>query len=442
MAKTRDYNYQPPSYDATVDRAERKGSMFDSLFKDVKFYRTKQGANLLRILPPGWPNAKHYGLTVMIHRGVGPDDRQYLCLRENPTSPYKRCPICEELYNLGAKATQEDKNQLRPKSNLAYYVIDRDNENDGVQVWVASPTIDSEIAAQSVNRRSKSVIDIVHPEDGYDIEFTRSGTGRNNTRYRGFQIMRESSPLAESAKRMDEWLNVAFDKPLPSLLQFYSPERIEEVFYGQAKEDAGSTEPRRRSRDDDDERPSRLARRGGGDEEEEDQPSRSRRGEEDADEQPAQRSRRGARDDSDAETEERPSRRRRAPDDDDGESSRPARSRGRSRDDDDDDDDDTRGSSRASGDTGHDAGVRSRRSEPDDEDDRPARSRGRTRSERELDDEIPSEGGRRARPNGRDDSDTETEERPSRRRRTLDDDDVSVSDESRRSRLRERLNRE
>src|SRR5690348_4678402 len=101
MAKSRSYDYTPPSFDSTVDRAERKGSMFDSMVKDAKLYRPKQGANLLRILPPGWPKAAHYGLTIMAHRGVGPNDRQYLCLRENASSPYKRCPICEELYKLG-----------------------------------------------------------------------------------------------------------------------------------------------------------------------------------------------------------------------------------------------------------------------------------------------------------------------------------------------------
>ncbi len=245
--KNRQFDYNPPSFDETVERAERKGSLFDLLFKDVKIYRAKQGANLLRILPPGWPKARHFGLYVKIHRDVGPDNRAYLCTRENESSPYKQCPVCEALYKLGPKATQEDRKLLRSVDNVVYYVIDRDNEKDGVQVWMTSPATDSEIAAQMVNRRTKSVLNIVEPENGYDIEFTRTGTTRNNTRYRGYQIMRESSPLSDSDKWFDEWLDTVFDKPLPSILNFYSPEHIEKVFYGKAKEEV--TEERGRVRD-------------------------------------------------------------------------------------------------------------------------------------------------------------------------------------------------
>jgi len=251
MARSRNYDYAVPDYDQTVERADRKGSMFDNMLKDVKIYKSKQGANLLRILPrPKADNPLNlYGLPVYIHRGVGPNDRQYLCLRENPASPHKHCPICQELYDLGSKATQEDKAQLRAKVSVLFYVIDRDAEKEGVQVWMASPTIDSEIAAQCVNRRTKSWINIVDPDEGYDIEFTRTGTGLRNTRYRGFQVMRDPSPLAESQNKIDEWMDVAFDKPLTSILQFYSPEHIEEVFYGRAKEDVGDEQSKPRARD-------------------------------------------------------------------------------------------------------------------------------------------------------------------------------------------------
>jgi hypothetical protein len=432
MAKSRNYDYSPPAYQDTVDRAERKGSMFDNLLKEAKVYKSKQGANLVRILPPGWPKAAHYGLTIFVHGSVGPNDRRYLCLRENPTSPHKRCPVCEALYDLGAKATQEDRQLLRAKPNVIYYIVDRDAEKDGVQVWMASPTTDSEIAAQSINRRSKSVIDIVDPDEGYDLEFTRTGTTRNNTRYRGFQIMREPSPLAESSRTMDEWLDVAFDKPLPSLLNYFSPEHIEEVFYGRAKEEGEVGPPRSRARDQEDEaeeRPLRRTRRVSDDDEEEEPPARER----------------PRRSDGDGEEERRPARaarRERAEpaDDDDGaaETSRPSASRRRA-------------------------------TATDDEEEPTNRPRPRSRLSRELDDEVPFDGaGRRGRPNGRAaeeeekeptprarprrptlDDDEEEEERPRSTRaprgsRAPDDeetDDDAAARERRRERVRERVNR-
>ena len=415
MARTRTYDYQLPSYDKTVDRAERKGSLFDSLFKDVKTYRSKQGQNVLRILPPGWPNAAHYGLTVFIHRDVGPNDRQYLCLKENPSSPHSRCPICEELYRLGAKATQEDRQLLRAKPNVVYYVIDRDNEKDGVQVWVTSPTTDSEIAAQSINRRTKSVIDIVHPDEGYDLEFTRTGTSKTNTRYRGFQVMREPSPLHDNDRKQDEWLDVAFDRPLPSLLQFYSPEHIEGVFYGVSTEkNTNEEQPRSRLRDaesDDEDEDNRPA------------PRRTRP----VDDEPAQA---------------RPARRRATTDDDDNAESNTNASRGRSRDVRDDAIDDARNDNRPS--------ARTRRAAAADDSDTPMTRPPRSRLAEDLDDEIPES--HRARPNGRtrnaepDDQDEDDRPAPRRRRQAVDDesdpDAGTGADERRRERMRERLNRE
>src|SRR5213078_1791596 len=129
--------------------------------------------------------ARHYGLRLKVHRNIGPHDRQYLCLKENPTSPHNRCPICEELFELGPRASTEEKSSLRAGDSVIYYILDRDAEKEGLQVWQTSAKNDSEIAAQAINPRSKAVINISHPDDGYDVEFTRTGTTRNNTRYRG-----------------------------------------------------------------------------------------------------------------------------------------------------------------------------------------------------------------------------------------------------------------
>lgn len=449
MSKSRTYEYKAPSFEATVDRAEKKGSMFDSIFKDAKLYRSKQGQNLLRILPPGWPNAQHYGLTLFIHRDVGPDNRQYLCLKENAASPHNRCPICEELYKLGSKATQEDRKLYRPQSRMAYYVIDRDNEKDGVQVWVTSGQNDSEIAAQSINRRSKSVIDIVNPDDGYDIEFTRSGTTMTNTRYRGFQVMREPSPLHDNERVQDQWLDVAFDHPLTSLLNFYSSEYLEKVFYGQGKEEQEEERSRGRLRDGDgeeeDERPQPRRTRAVPADDEEETPRSRRRPTVNDDDEPVAGRRRSVSDDDEgkAGADDPPTRRRSstrsgssADDDDDTESNTaPSRGRGRGE----------RPPTRDDNDNDERPPARTRHASVADDDDPPPRRRVRSELAEKLDDEIPFEGGSRAAPNGRarDDED----EQPARnRRRPADDDDEETApagaDEARREKMRARLNRE
>jgi len=410
VANSKRFDYTPPSYEDMQERADRKGSLFDNLFKDVKIYAAKQGANALRILPPTFKNnpKRHFGLEIFIHYGVGPQDQRYLCLKENASSPYDRCPVCEALYELGSRASKEDKYQLLPKRSYIYYVIDRDAEKDGIYVYMASGSTDSEIASQCINHRTKSLVNIVDPDDGYDIEFTRQGTGRNNTRYRGFKVSRDPSPLSDNTRRVDDWLDEISERPLDTILNFYTPERIEEVFYGKPKE-----ESRRRRDDDDDDRPSTQGRRFSRDEDdgdddagpsrrrvvqEEDRPLQRRRAQDDDDEPRRLTSRRDA-DNEDSGPEERQS----------------SRSRSRGADNDDD---------------GGDSDRRSARSRREDDEERPAarsrereRDRGgdeeprdkppRTKLSEELDDEIPFEDGRRAR--GRGVEDEEREDRASRR---------------------------
>lgn len=254
--RRREFDYQPPSYEQTVERADRQGSMYDNLFKSVKTYKAAEGRNIVRILPPTWKGAAHYGLPIWVHYGVGPKEAAYLCLRENKTSPHKRCPLCEELYNLGARATPDDRKALLPTQSILYYILDRNQPQSGVMLWRVSGTADSEIAAQSVNRRKGSVLNIVDPEHGYDLEFLRTGQ-KLNTRYRGYQVVREESPMCEDDRTYEEVLDFIFDNPLPGVLNFYRPEHIEGVYSGKVGGDeeddtSGRDRGRPRGRDDED----------------------------------------------------------------------------------------------------------------------------------------------------------------------------------------------
>jgi hypothetical protein len=258
--------------------------MYDNLFKSVKTYKAAEGRNMVRILPPTWKGATHYGLPIWVHYNVGPKEAAYLCLKENKTSPHKRCPLCDELYSLGARATPEDRKALLPTQSIIYYILDRNQPQSGVMLWRVSGTADSEIAAQSVNRRKGSVLNIVDPEHGYDLEFLRTGQ-RLNTRYRGYQVVREESPMSEDDRTYEDVLDFIFDNPLPGVLNFYRPEHIEEVYSGKATDEAdddGSSRDRSRSRgrdDDEDEREApRMRSRGAPppDDEEEDDPDMTR----------------------------------------------------------------------------------------------------------------------------------------------------------------------
>jgi hypothetical protein len=399
VARGRERNFDyTPSYEATVEIAEKR-TTFDTLYKDVKLFKPHQGANLIRILPPTWRGSKHYGLLIRLHRDVGPRDRQYLCLKENESSPEKRCPICDSLFELGARATLDEKRALSPQEAYIYYIIDRDDEKAGLQVWQVSLNLNSEIAAQCINRRSKAVINIIHPDHGYDLEFSRTGTRRNDTRYRGFHVMREPSPLSDNDRDYDAWLDEIFDRPLTDVLNFYSYEHIEQVFTGRGRDE----EPRSRSRE---------------------------RDEEDRDDRQVERRRNR----DDEEEDRRSTRNRRSDDDDD----RYSRSRENDREDRRGREEERRGSNTRD----DDDRERPRRTSDDDE----SRDRGRSRLSRDLDDEIPSDGGRRARSNGRDEDDPDMTravrqevlppEEPRRSSRARFDEDNNSAEETRQERPR------
>jgi hypothetical protein len=277
-ARRREFDYKPPSFEDTVERADRQGSMYDNLFKGIKTFKPVEGRNIVRILPPTWPKATHYGFPIWVHYNVGPKEAAYLCLRENKTSPHKHCPLCDELYTLGAKATTEDRKALLPTQSIIYYILDRNQPQNGVMLWRVSGTADSEIAAQSVNRRKGSVLNIVDPDRGYDLEFLRAGQ-KLATRYRGYQVVREDSPMTDDGRQFDEVLDYIFDNPLPDVLNFYKPEHIDQVYSGKMTDD-DEDDSRDRDRDRDRGRGSRV--RDDDDNDVDLSPLRRRREEEDA----------------------------------------------------------------------------------------------------------------------------------------------------------------
>ena len=231
----RAFDYQPPTYEEASKLTERRGSRFDGYIKDdgPRFFKPKPGDNFIRILPNTWEGSKHYALPIRIHRGIGPDNQTYLCLKENDSAPEKNCPICEERYS--GKLPQKDADMLRPQTVSLVYLIDRANEDQGPMIWAMSNKSDTEILAQSIEKRQQRYLPIAHPIDGYDIEFIRDGEGIN-TRYRGFKVARTTSPVHDNGDKLEEWLNYIEEKPLPDILQFYPAERIKSMFHGKAPE--------------------------------------------------------------------------------------------------------------------------------------------------------------------------------------------------------------
>lgn len=248
-------------------RAQQSGGMFDKYLKPgTPELKVRDGVNNLRIMPDSWPDedverwGSYWNLDLFLHYGVGPDNATYLCREKMLKS---RCPICEAREQ---SDDDDERDALRPSWRGLCYVIDRDNERAGPQVWSLPVTLFREINERSQDKKTRAPIKIDHPDDGYDIAFSKSGQGVK-TKYSGMEVMRDASPLHEDERIQDRWLNYITDNPLPDLLVFYEPEHIEKVLSGRARvkraddgeEDSRSS--RRSSRRDDDEPEERSTRR-------------------------------------------------------------------------------------------------------------------------------------------------------------------------------------
>ncbi|MDK1290125.1 hypothetical protein [Pseudoalteromonas umbrosa] len=272
MAK---FKYKRRGADNVKRRMNQSATNRDGFISDdVNMYKVKDGDNLLRILPPTFDNlngteAEHYGLDVFVHYDVGTDGSSFLCLEQNYGEP---CPICQARLEAEAEGNKELADKLKARKRVLMYIIDRDNEDAGPLVWSAPWTVDKDLSMRSFDKRSGDIFYPDDPEEGYDIEFARTGKGRN-TKYEGVQLARRATPLHDDEDQMDDWLEKIEDTPLNGLLIKPQPEHMERIF------NAGMGMANPAKEEEEEERPSRRRRRD--EEAQEEKPSRRRRSEED-----------------------------------------------------------------------------------------------------------------------------------------------------------------
>ncbi len=219
------FEYQRRSAEDTRQRASKGANDFDRILQDgIKSWKPNDGDNRIRILPPTWKDAKHFGLDIYVHYGVGPDRQSYLCL--NKMEQDEQCPICEEREVARRDEDEEYAKKLEAKRRVLVYIIDRDHEKEGVQAWAMPWTLDRDIVKVCQDKSSGEILEIDHPEEGYDVTFEKKGA-KDRTEYLGVSIARRSSPLGR-----DEWLDYAVDNPLDKQLHYFDSAHIANVFNG------------------------------------------------------------------------------------------------------------------------------------------------------------------------------------------------------------------
>ncbi len=240
------FQYQRRDDDDVKGRAQGNTGDFDRLVKPhIKLWSPADGDNRIRIIPPTWEGAKHYGLDLHVHYGVGADRGSYLCLKKMLK---KDDPIHEAYEEARRDGDEEYAKELASRRRTGIFLIDRNNEKEGVQFWAMPQSLDTNIVKVTVDKESGEVLPIDHPEEGYDVSFEKTGKGVN-TKYLGVSIGRNPRPLGK-----DEWLEYAMDNPLPDQLVYYDYDHIAKAFGGGGGAGKGGgnrdrEEDRERSRD-------------------------------------------------------------------------------------------------------------------------------------------------------------------------------------------------
>jgi len=249
------FKYRARSVEAVQARADRRTGGGDSPVRDdIKLFRAKEGDHEIRILPPTWDNPEHYGYDVWVHYGIGTDESQYLCLNKMKGEP---CPCCEERTKAKNEGEDDLATALAPKNRVAIFLIDRKAQRDGPKLWLQPASNDKEIAAQAIDKKRHSVINLDDPDEGYDISFNVEGTGKK-TRYKAFKPDRAPSPLSDDEDQAAAWLEYVQENPIPDCLVFKSYDELATALEGGVRtvEDTdkkgGEEEerPRKRSRGD------------------------------------------------------------------------------------------------------------------------------------------------------------------------------------------------
>lgn len=234
------FDYQPRTAEQMRKRATQTGSGRDTFIKsEIKLFNPKEGEHRIRVLPPTWEEAEHFGLEVGVHYSIGPDNAGYLCLYRMKGD---LCPICEARTEADRLGEEELAKAYKISKRVCMWVIDRKAEGEGPKVWPMPWTIDRDICAQAAEDDDGAVILLDDPDSGYDVSFRVEGSGLSK-KYVGLKIARKPSPLSDEEDTATEWLQYVVDHPLPDCLEYHDYDHIKEAHDGKSsRPDADATD--------------------------------------------------------------------------------------------------------------------------------------------------------------------------------------------------------
>jgi len=228
----RDPEFIKKRIEAMKDRKENGSSgNRDFIFKEkVPNFQSKDGENIIRLLPATWDNAYFPWYEAQIHYQIGANNGQFLCLTRMLNKP---CPICEEAKKLADRGESEEVVKLcYPQQRAIAWLIDRQEPAKGPQIWIMPyKKVAHEILTISFKRSSGEPVFVDDVQEGWDILFNKSGK-LIKTQYSSVRKDDEPSILHQDQETAEKWLNLITTKSIPALLNFKSYDHIKSALYG------------------------------------------------------------------------------------------------------------------------------------------------------------------------------------------------------------------
>lgn len=234
------FQYQARTSEDLKKREEQTGGGFIGFLVDaVSRYERKNGENCIRILPPTWQNAKHYGLEIWVHYDVGPQGAAVLC---NLRMYGEKCASCEASSHADAAGKEDEAKAYRATKRVLVWLLDRkeqESEKTKPLAWAVPWTLDRDVAKLCRDRRTGELYQIDHPDNGYDIFFDYEEKER---KYSGLQLARQPSPVNE------KHLDYIMEHPLPSILIKRTYQEVKSLLEGGSEIQETAPEPQQPQR--------------------------------------------------------------------------------------------------------------------------------------------------------------------------------------------------
>ena len=206
------------------------------LVNGVRLFTPAKGENLVRFMPPSsrWQDARHYGLDVFLHYGVGPSPgATVLC-------PFKMrhedCPICHERAHAERRRDEDLAKQLKVTYRVLTLILNMKDEAQGVMAWGVPYTLGEQIGKAARDRSTGEWRWIDNPTEGFNIFFDKEGDGML-TKYTGVQLQSKSTPIAS------HYLDWVEEHPVPELLRWRSYDEVKRLYEGTGRGEAPGEEP-------------------------------------------------------------------------------------------------------------------------------------------------------------------------------------------------------